>query len=343
MKRIVVVLTGILCLLSLFGCSKRMNEEQSILAAPDFKPLNSVEDGRKNVYLIVKNLDSSYWNVMIEGAKDGGDDFDCNVYYSGTYAESDWKGQERLLDDAVAAGADAIMLAPDDSVRLSEKIEETYKKEVPIILLDTIANTDSYDICYMTDNLIAGQQAAKEMISQLKKSGVADSESIQIGLQLGVASSQTISERLAGFFKYWSSNAPKAWEIIPDIKCNDGILDKAVDCAEELMEYPRLRGVFGTNNSSTSGFARVVKKHGRKDIVVVGFDYSEDIAKLIDSDYMAATILQKQYYMSYTGVETSLKLISGEHTDVKFVDMGVVVVNKDTINQKEVQEALQHN
>ena len=108
-----------------------------------------------------------------------------------------------------------------------------------------------------------------------------------------------------------------------------------------MLEYPGLRGVFGTNNSSTRGFARVVKEHG---VVVVGFDYSEDIAALIDDDdYKASTILQKQYYMSHTGIETALKIMDGEHTDVKFADMEVVVVNQDTINYAEVQEALLHN
>ena len=344
MKRITAFLASVLLCFSLSGCSGNGKEEENPASAPGFEPLNQVEEGRKNIYLIVKNLDSSYWKVIIDGARDGGEFFDCNVYCSGTYVETDWQEQKRLLDDALAAGADAVLLAPDDSVMLSEKIDEIYQKGIPIVLLDTIANTDSYDVCYMTDNLMAGQQAAQEMLSQLKQSGVADSDSIQIGLQLGAASSQTISERLAGFFKYWSKNAPESWEIISDIKCNDGYLDKAVACAEELLEYPNLRGVFGTNNSSTRGFARVVREQERTDIVVVGFDYSDDIATLInDEAYRASTILQKQYYMSYSGVETALKLISGEEMPVKFVDMGVIVVNKDTIQQAEVQETLIHN
>ncbi len=351
MKRMAAVLISMLLGLSLLGCQERGQDEtgggQASRSAPDFEPLNETVDGRRNIYLIVKNLDSSYWQVMIDGAKAGGDAFDCNVYFSGTYVETDWKGQERLLDAAVEAGADAILLAPDDSVLLSEKIDELYQsggRELAVVLLDTMANTDSYDVCYMTDNLMAGQQAAQEMIAQLKKSGASDSDSLQIGLQLGAASSQTISERLAGFFKYWSKNAPESWEVIPDIKCNDGYLDKAVECAEELLEYPNLRGLFGTNNSSTRGFARVVREQERRDIVVVGFDYSDDIAALIQDDtYRASTILQKQYEMSYAGIEAALKRLDGETAPVKFVDMGVIVVNSDTIGQPEVQEALKHN
>ena len=345
MKRIAAVLMSVILCLSLSGCAKNTDEEKSIKPAPDFVPLNEIVEGRKNIYLIVKIFEgSSYWQVIIDGARDGGDYYDCNVYYSGSYAETDWESQGKLLDDAAAAGADAILLAPNDSVSLSGKIDEIYNKGTPIVLIDTITNTDSYDVCYMTDNLMAGQNAAEEMISLLRKSGISDSDSIQIGIQVGATSSLTIIERLAGFFQYWSKNAPISWEVIPDIKCNEGSVDKAVVCAEELLEYPNLKGVFGTNNGSTVGFAKAIKEQERKDIALVGFDYSNEIAELIDDDeYTVSTILQKQYNMGYTGVESALELATGQEMSVKFEDMGVIVVNKETINQAEVQEALMHN
>ena len=345
MKRLAAILISVILCLSLSGCAKSMDEEPAIKPAPDFVPLNEIIEGRKNVYLIVKIIEnSSYWDVIIDGAKDGGDDFDCNVYVSGSYVETDWESHERLLDAAAAAGADAILLAPNDSVRLSKKIDEIYSNGIPVVLIDTIANTDNYDVCYMTDNLMAGQKAAEEMISLLRKNGTSDSESIQVGIQVGATSSLTIIERLAGFFQYWSKNAPDSWEVIPDIKCNEGSVDKAVECAEELLAYPDIRGVFGTNNGSTVGFARVIKEQERKNIAVVGFDYSEEIAELIDNDeYIASTILQRQYYMGYTGVASALELIGGQEMAVKFADTGVVVVNKDTIDLAEVQEALSHN
>ena len=139
------------------GLCKNTDDEQSIKPVPDFVPLNEIVEGRKDIYLIVKIIkNSSYWQVIIDGAKDGGNDFDCNVYCSGSYVETDWESQEKLLDAAVFAGADAILLAPNDSVLLSGKMDEIYNKDIPIVLVDTITNIDSYDVCYLTDNLMAG-------------------------------------------------------------------------------------------------------------------------------------------------------------------------------------------
>ena len=345
MKRIAALFIGFVLCLSLVGCKKSANVEQEVRPAPEFAPLTEIVEGRKNVYLIVKIIEnSSYWDVIIDGARNGGNDFDCNVYYSGSYVETDWESHERLLNEAAAAGADAVILAPDDSVNLSEKIDELYDRGIPIVLIDTIANTDSYDVCYMTDNLMAGQKAAEEMISLLRKEGTSDSESLKVGIQVGSTSSLTIIERLAGFFQYWSKNAPTSWEVIPDIKCNEGSVDKAVKCTEELLEYPDLKGVFGPNNGSTVGLARVIAERELKDIAVVGFDYSEEIAALIDDGgYTVSTILQKQYDMGYTGVKSALALTAGEKMPEKFSDTGIVVVNKDTIDRDEVREALLHN
>lgn len=345
MKRIAAVCMSVLLGLSLLGCEKSTVEETEPKPVPEFVPLTDVVEGRKNVYLIVKILEgSSYWDVIIDGAREGGIDFDCNVYLSGSAAETEWEVHEQLLDKAAAAGADAIMLAPNDSVNLSGKIDEIHQSGIPVVLIDTIANTDDYDVCYMTDNLMAGQKAAEEMVALLHKQGISDTESIKVGIQVGATSSQTIIERLAGFFQYWSKYAPAAWEVSPEVKCNEGNVDKAVVCAEEMLDDPDIRGVFGTNNGSAVGLARAVKAHERRDVAVVGFDYSEEIAGLIDDEtYVVSTILQKQYDMGYVGVETALKLLDGEEMPVKFADTGVIVVSQDTIEQPEVQEALLHN
>ena len=343
MKRILAFLVGAIMCISFVGCADKKNNSPEVEPGPDFFPLTEIKDGRKNIYLIVKTLaNNNYWEVLMDGAKDSADFLDCNVYVSGSYAESDWKTQERLLGDAISANADGVVIAPDDSVNLAGKIDEVYLAGIPVVLIDTTANTDNYDICYMTDNLMAGQKAADEMIKQLKNNGVSDSENIQIGIQVGQASSQTVIERLAGFLQFWSKHAPDSWEILHDIRCSNGIPETALEYAEDILENPQVKGVFTTNSGPTVGFAKALKNNNRTDVVFVGFDYSDEMADIVnDKDYHASTILQRQYDMGYTGVESALGLSDGISVDNKFIDMGVV--NKDTINQADIQEILQHN
>lgn len=348
MKRFVkIVLLFLFLNLCMTGCRSKetVQPDEAELAPMEYQELTEIKDGCRNIYVVVKAYESSYWKVMLEGVKTAGEELNCNIYAAGSNAESEWQIQEKLVEEACMRGADAIILASDDSERLANVVSRAHEMGIQIILADTIVNTEEYDLCYMTDNLMAGQNAAKEMLRLLKEAGNSENEEVKVAIQVGSIGSQTINERLAGFSHYWTKYAPDGWSIIDDVKCNEGDEDKAVECANEFFEtYPDIRGVFATNNGSTVGFARVLKEQGKTDVCMVGFDYSDDMADLIASEkYYASTMLQRQYDMGYQGVYSALKFIDGESSDVKFIDTGVVVVNKDCINDPDIQEILEHN
>lgn len=347
MKRI--GLTIIICAMLFVLCACTQSDieetEEPEKQIPEFTPITDVIEGRKDIYLITKVLDSNYWDVVVKGAADAGEDFGCNVYYSGTYNEMDWQNQIMLLDKCIEKGADAVILAPDDSIELAPKLEEIYSKNIPVILVDTAVNTDKYDVCYMTDNLYAGNKAAEEMLEKLHAAGCSETEQLSVGILVGSATSQTINERLAGFYQYWTTNAPESWTIISDIKNCNGDISMGDELIQTLLqENPNVRGLYATNNGPTKALCNAVVDQGRKDIVIVGFDYSDEIKSLIESeDYHASTILQRQYYMTYEGVESALSRIDGEVIETKFVDTGVVSVSRDNLEDPDVKSVLENN
>lgn len=73
-----------------------------------------------------------------------------------------------------------------------------------------------------------------------------------------------------------------------------------------------LAGLVGLNNGSTVGLARSVVQRARTDLVLVGFDYSEEMEQLITGgEYRAASIVQRQRAMGYYGVDQAIKLAAG--------------------------------
>lgn len=222
-------------------------------------------------------------------------------------------------------------------------VEKVHAQGIPIIIVDTIVNCDSYDVCYMTDNLLAGENAAREMIRMLKEQGHSENDVVNVAVELGAKASQTINERLAGFCQYWTKYAPDTWKIMDEIKCNDGDETLAVELSEEFLEqYPYVNGVFGTDNASTMGFSSALLKYNKHDVVMVGFDYSPEVLKIIEDDnYNVSVILQRQYEMGYKGVESALLLLSGKTEDLKFVDTGGAVLNKDTMYSEEILDIIQ--
>lgn len=342
----IYILLILITLSCLTACSRgEAPIETGALPLKDFEPVTEIVEGRTDIYLIVKLVDSSYWQVMINGVKDAGDALGCNVYCGGTTNEIDWMGQRKLIGEALSRNADAIILAPDDSIELAPDIEKIHNAGIPIVLIDTAANTESYDICYMTDNLLAGQNAAREMLNQLHECGHTDDEELCVGIMAGMATSQTINERLAGFYKYWTENAPGSWTIASDIMNCNGNIDIGDELAEAFLKaHPDTYGLYGTNNGPTRVLCNIVRDKSRTDIVVVGFDFSDEMKELIESpDYHASTMLQRQYDMGSRAVGSVLSILEGEFPAIRFEDTGVVTVNRDTLTDPDVEELLKHN
>lgn len=348
MKKIAaLVMAGLLAVSTLVGCGSNSSNEKGPVANGTSSEKNTeASANQKTIYVIVKVLGNQYWSVLQAGAEKAGKDLGCNVVVIGTALESDIEGQLTLLQNAVSAQADGIVIAPLDSVSLNAPITEAYNSGIPVVLVDTVINSDNYSAALLTDNVKAGQAAAEELLKKLKDSGVKEAEEAQIAIQVGSTGSQTINDRVKGFNEYWDANAPQAWKVLNnDIKVNEGDISKAVGfCQDFLTTYPNLKGVFGPNNGSTVGFVTGLTESKRKDISMVGFDFSSEIETMIRSgEFNVASVVQRQYFMGYDGVKTALKLAQGEGVEEKKIDTGVILVDKTNVDSEEVQSIINPN
>ena len=300
----------------------------------------TTDNSEKTIYVIVKVLGNQYWSVLQAGAEQAGKDLGCKVVVVGTALESDIEGQLTLLQNAVSAQADGIVIAPLDSVSLDAPITDAYNSGIPVVLVDTVIKSDNYSAALLTNNVEAGKKAAEELISRLKESGLSETEEANIAIQVGSTGSQTINDRVKGFNEYWTANAPTSWTVLnDDIKVNDGDISKAVGfCQDFLTTYPNLKGVFGPNNGSTVGFVTGLTESKRTDIAMVGFDFSSEIETMIRSgEYNVSSVVQRQYFMGYDGVKNALELANGKTVTEKTIDTGVVLVDKDNVDTEEIQ------
>ena len=329
-------------LTSLMGCALLQEQQpaEEDYAYEQFAP--KADNGQADIYLITKGYNNFYWDTLREGAKDAAENYGCNLYVAGTPSESHLEILAELMEDAVEAGADAVIVSPADIPEIAEAVDQVKKAGIPLVFVDTILNGKEFDVCYATDNMQAGRLAAKETLKLLRQNGRKDTELLTIGIDIGMAESQTILERLAGFQEYWSDYAPKSWKVIEDIKINNGDIELAEKQGYEFMDSKRdLAGLVGLNNGSTVGLARSVVQRARTDLVLVGFDYSEEMEQLITGgEYRAASIVQRQRTMGYYGVEQALKLTVGGSVEHRYVDTGVQQVDHDNVNSLYIQEVI---
>ena len=100
-----------------------------------------------------------------------------------------------------------------------------------------------------------------------------------------------------------------------EIVAGDMKVEKIV-LAEEIKEknpdvLSKIQAVFAANDEMALGAVEAISGAG-KDILVVGFDATDDAVAAINEGRMAATIAQQPDLIGATAVENAVKLIAGE-------------------------------
>lgn len=346
MKLVSKLMVGLLAFsLSAFiaGCSQEQKDAnapasmQQMLAdkaskaevKQDFMPVNEIKEGRKNVYAVIKVIKGDYWQEVVNGLKAGGDAAGCNVYVGGPFKEIDWETQKTMLEELGSKKADAVILAPSDSLKLIPTAEAVQKKQLPLVLIDTGLNSKSYDAAFMTNNYVAGTKAASEMLKLLRDNGVQENASATIAIKVSSLTSQNMVERVEGINAYWQANAPASWKLDSKVLVDFGDKDLSTKLGEEAMaNISDLKGFIGCNNRAAVATANAIKNSKRKDVMLVAFDYSKEVAELIaDPELKAVSIAQNQYQMAVEGVKAAAAMAKGEKLEQADVDTGVEVVN----------------
>ena len=343
MKKMWALLVSACLLAGVAGCGSEAPKTegaitQKVAEAPkqkDFEAVTSVDAQKKNVYAVVKAMNGSYWKEIIRGMKEGGEKCGVNVYVGGVLKDGDWEIQRDMLKDIKAKKADAIVLGAADSMGLTETAHNLRSEKLPVVLVDTMLNTEDYDASYGTNNLAAGAEMAKKMVALLKDNGVSETDQITIVMHVSNLASRTISERLDSAIANWYTVAPANWKIDKKYLINYGDDVIAEDLVNDaLKNIPDLKGIFACNNSTTKATVQTIMKAGRKDVAVMGFDLSDAMKEgLANKDYHFATVVQNQYKMGFEAVKTAAEAAQGKAPGERNVDTGITIMDSNNYKQ----------
>src|SRR5687768_15533907 len=91
----------------------------------------------KRIDVIIKASDSSFWQVMLAGAKQAGDDFGVGVSTFGPTSETNIDEQVQLVENSISRGADGMVIAANSSSALNSAIDRARAAGIKVITVDT--------------------------------------------------------------------------------------------------------------------------------------------------------------------------------------------------------------
>ena len=268
------------------------------------------------VALITMDSIDQHWVTLNEGAQKAAKELGVTVQFMAPNTKDDAQ-QIECVNNAVSAGAKAIIVAATGPDAISSALKEAQSSGVKIVYVDSPANVEA-EATFSTDNKAAGKTAGGEMLKALKDAGVTSGS---IGIINVNAATDSCVMREEGFRSAFEGSGFTLLET----QYGEGDAAKSQSIAENYITQGVV-GIFGCNEGSTTGAGNAIKASGKDGIIGVGFDKSDAILGLIDDGYLLCTMAQNPDVMGYEGVKAAVAAVGGESLGGKVTDTGVSVL-----------------
>ena len=165
------------------------------LAAVSVFASGAAEDsGNYSVYLITMDQMDQHWVNVNRGAEDAAAELGVDLTWLAPDVKDDAK-QIECINNAVAAGADCILLAANGPEACVAALKEASEAGVEIVYVDSAANFPGRRLL-ATDNRAGGKQIGERLIQELTANGITSG---MIGI-IGVnAATESCNQREYGF------------------------------------------------------------------------------------------------------------------------------------------------
>ena len=316
-KKLLSLLCGVTMLAAaLTGCGNQSADTPASSEGETTEAPAASSEGGKIALITMDSIDQ-HWISLNEGAQKAAGELGVEVTFMSPNTKDDAQ-QIECVNNAVAGGYKAIIVAANGPDAISSALKEAIDAGIKVVYVDSPANVDA-EATFSTDNVAAGTTAGEEMIKALDAKGITDGD---IGIVNVNAATQSTVDRENGFRKAFEGTAFNLLET----QYGEGDAAKSQEIAQNYITQ-NVVGIFGCNEGRTTGTGNAIKASGNSDIVGVGFDKSDAIQGLIKDGYLLCTMAQNPDVMGYEGVKAAVAAMGGESLGGKVTDTGVSVID----------------
>jgi erythritol transport system substrate-binding protein len=209
--------------------------------------------------------------------------------------DDDANKQSELIDTAIARGAKAIVLDNAGADATVAAVKKAKDAKIPSFLIDREINATGVATAQIVSNNYQGAQlGAQEFVKLMGEKG----DYVEL---VGKESDTNAGIRSKGYHDVIDE--------YPDLKMvarqsANWSQPEAYSKMETILQAnPNIKGVISGNDTMAMGAYAALAAAGRKDVIVVGFDGSNDVRDSIKQGGIKATVLQPAYRQAQMAVE----------------------------------------
>ena len=302
MKKILALMLVMVMIVSVFaGCQS--NDEET----------TSGENGK--IGLIVSTLNNPFFVSLKEGAEAKANALGLEIIVLDS--QNDAAVELSNMEDLLTQGVEVILINPTDSDAVGNAIKAANAKDIPVITLDRGTNSGEVVTHIASDNIAGGVMAGEYIVELLGGEGkVVELE--------GIAGTSAARDRGQGFN---DAIMTSSIEVVAK-QVADFDRTKGLSVMENVLQsQPEIDAVFAHNDEMALGALKAIEVSGR-DILVVGFDATDDAVMSVQDGKLAATVAQQPTLIGELGVDAANKVIAGESLE-SFIPVALKLITND--------------
>ncbi|WP_434763225.1 ribose ABC transporter substrate-binding protein RbsB [Vibrio fortis] len=264
--------------------------------------------------IVLSTLNNPFFVTMKDGAEAKAEELGYKLIVLDS--QNDPSKELSNIEDLTIRGVKAILINPTDSDAVSNAIRMANRSNIPVLTLDRGASRGDVVSHIASDNVIGGEMAGHFIMEKVgEKAKVIQLE--------GIAGTSAARERGEGFMNAVNSSGLELLASQPA----DFDRTKGLNVMENLLAAnPDVEAVFAQNDEMALGALRAVQASG-KDVMIVGFDGTDDGIAAVNRGLLGATVAQQPDLIGSLGIEIADKVLKGEKVD-EYVPVPLKIVSK---------------
>ena len=264
--------------------------------------------------IVLSTLNNPFFVTMKDGAEAKAEELGYKLIVLDS--QNDPSKELSNIEDLTIRGVKAILINPTDSDAVSNAIRIANRSDIPVLTLDRGASRGDVVSHIAFDNVIGGEMAGHYIMEKVgEKAKVIQLE--------GIAGTSAARERGEGFMNAVNGSDLELLASQPA----DFDRTKGLNVMENLLAAnPDVQAVFAQNDEMALGALRAVQASG-KDVMIVGFDGTEDGIAAVNRGLLGATVAQQPDLIGSLGIEMADKVLKGETVE-EYVPVPLKIIAK---------------
>lgn len=259
-------------------------------------------DGDYTIGLVVSTQTNPFFVSLKEGVEAKANELGVELVV--VDAQDDAALATSGMEDLITRQVDLIIVNPTDSDAIANSVLDANEANIPVITVDRVSNGGEVVTHIASDNVAGGEMAGEYIIELV-------GENAKVVELEGVPGANSAIERGEGFN---DAIAGTSIEVVAKQTANFDRTEGLNVMENILQAQPEIDAVFAHNDEMALGALEAIEGSGRE-IVVVGFDATDDAVVAVEEGRLAATIAQKPELMGQTAVESAVSFLNGESTE----------------------------